>query len=70
MSLSSEHVAILRVLAANDDLGHGVQDLLGTGLSEPRILHVLQELVALGLVLQFVCIADAGSDLMNQLEVA
>ena len=70
MSLSKEQLAVLSALAANDDLGHSVDDLLDTGLPATRVLSALRELVAMGLVQHFVCIAEEGIALLKQQEAA
>lgn len=70
MNLSTQQIAILRLLAANDDLGHTLDDLLATGLSEQHIKQALSGLVALGLVQHFVCITEDGIDLMKNHEAA
>ena len=70
MNLSTQQIAILRLLAANDDLGHGTDDFLGTGLSEFCIKQALRELVALGLVQHFVIISEDGIALLKNKEVA
>jgi hypothetical protein len=70
MNLSTQQIAILRLLAANDDLGHTLDDLLATGLPKQHINRALSERVALGLVQHFVCITEDGIDLVKNHEAA
>jgi hypothetical protein len=70
MNLSTEQVAILRALAADDDIAFSMDDLLGTGLSELCIKKALRELIASGVVQPLFFLTKYGIELMKNEEVA